>query len=92
MTGAPTIMDLWLESARENTSLRAQLEQLEAAWLRAEADADYWYAIANNPDLEAQRHQALSDTSCVDIRTARGQQETSVTPISGSGHARESAA
>jgi len=38
-----TIIDLWLEAAYEARALRAQVAYLEEAWLRAEADADYWY-------------------------------------------------
>lgn len=36
-------MEMWLAGAVEITALRAQLEQLEQAWLPAEADANYWY-------------------------------------------------
>lgn len=62
---------MWLTAAAEADALRAQLAHLEQAWLRAEADADYWYAIANNPTLAQQRHRELADTTCVDTRTAR---------------------
>ena len=48
-----TLMDLWLEAALEADALRAQLGYLERAWLRAEADADYWYYQANN----SQKHE-----------------------------------
>ncbi|MDR7113750.1 hypothetical protein J2X03_003650 [Microbacterium trichothecenolyticum] len=43
-----TLIDLWLEAAQEAHALRAQLAYLEEAWLRAEADADYWYFQACN--------------------------------------------
>lgn len=46
-------MEMWLAGAVEITALCAQLEQLVQAWLPAEADANYWYAIANNPELAA---------------------------------------
>lgn len=42
-------MELWLERAAEANALKAQVAHLEQAWLRAEADADYWYFQANNP-------------------------------------------
>lgn len=42
------LIDLWLEAAHEAHALRAQLAYLEEAWLRAEADADYWYFQACN--------------------------------------------
>lgn len=42
------LIDLWLETAHEAHALRAQLAYLEEAWLRAEADADYWYFQACN--------------------------------------------
>lgn len=42
------LIDLWLESAQEAHALRAQLAYIEEAWLRAEADADYWYLQACN--------------------------------------------
>ena len=41
-------IDLWLRAALEADALRAQLASLEEAWLRAEADADYWYFQACN--------------------------------------------
>jgi hypothetical protein len=47
------LLELWQESSREVAALREQLKYLEAAWLRAEADADYWYAQANNPERRA---------------------------------------
>ncbi|MBW9108976.1 hypothetical protein [Microbacterium ureisolvens] len=46
-----TLIDLWLEAAHEAHSLHAQLAYLEEAWLRAEADADYWYFQACNRHL-----------------------------------------
>ncbi|GAA0503979.1 hypothetical protein [Microbacterium aurantiacum] len=75
MSSDAPFMEMWLAGAVEITALRAQLEQLEQAWLRAEADANYWYAIANNPELEAQRDRELRDTRCVDVRHARAQLE-----------------
>ena len=42
------LIDIWLQAAHEANALRAQLAYLEEAWLRAEADADYWYALACN--------------------------------------------
>jgi hypothetical protein len=50
-----TLIDLWLEAAHEAHALRAQLAYLEEAWLRAEADADYWYFQACN-DCEHAPH------------------------------------
>jgi hypothetical protein len=48
------LIDLWLAAAHEAHALRAQLAYLEEAWLRAEADADYWYFQAcNRPAPEA---------------------------------------
>ena len=41
-------IDLWLEAAHQAYVLRAQLAYLEKDWLRAEADADYWYFQACN--------------------------------------------
>ena len=46
-----TLIDLWLEAAHEAYALRAQLAHLEEAWLRAEADADFWYFHACNRNL-----------------------------------------
>lgn len=43
-------MDVWLEAAIRADALQAQLAHLEAAWLRAEADADYWYLQACRRD------------------------------------------
>ncbi|MDR7110883.1 hypothetical protein J2X03_000739 [Microbacterium trichothecenolyticum] len=48
-----TFMELWLEAAHEAYALRAQLAHLEDAWLRAEADADYWYIQACNSNRPA---------------------------------------
>ncbi|GAA2573897.1 MULTISPECIES: hypothetical protein [Microbacterium] len=45
------LIDLWLKSAYEVHALRAQLAYLEEAWLRAEADADFWYFQACNRNL-----------------------------------------
>lgn len=42
------MLDMWLKAVVEVEALRAQLAYLEEAWLRAEADADYWYFQANN--------------------------------------------
>ena len=75
MSTDAAFMEMWLAGAVEITALRAQLEQLEQAWLRAEADANYWYAIANNPELAARRDRALRDTRCVEVREAREQLE-----------------
>ena len=50
-----TFMGLWLESALEADALRAQLAYLEEAWLRAEADADYWYFQANKSHTSERR-------------------------------------
>lgn len=75
MSRKAPFMKIWLAGAVEITAIRAQLEQLEQAWLRAEADANYWYAIANNPELAAQRDRELRDTRCVDVRHARAQLE-----------------
>lgn len=44
-----TLFDLWRASACEAAALREQIAYLEAAWLAAEADADFWYFHANNP-------------------------------------------
>lgn len=52
------MLELWLRAAAEADALRQQLAYLEAAWLRAEADADYWYAQANNPHLRRQTSSA----------------------------------
>lgn len=41
MSSDAPFMEMWLAGAVEITALRAQLEQLEQAWLRAEADANY---------------------------------------------------
>ena len=46
-----TLIDLWLEAVHEAHALRAQLAHLEEAWLRAEADADFWYFQACNRNL-----------------------------------------
>lgn len=65
------ILTLWLRAALEVAALRAQLAYLEAAWLRAEAAADYWYFEANNPDDARSRRAALASTAPVDVREAR---------------------
>lgn len=43
-----TLLELWVHAALEVDALRAQAGYLEESWLRAEADADYWYFQANN--------------------------------------------
>lgn len=40
---AQSFINLWLEAALHVDALQAQVAYLERAWLRAEADADYWY-------------------------------------------------
>lgn len=53
--GSPAtgFIDLWLDAALQVDALQAQLAYLERAWLRAEADADYWYFQACNRDHTA---------------------------------------
>ena len=48
-------INLWLEARHEVWALREHVKQLEAMWLRAEADADHWYFEANNPDEARER-------------------------------------
>ena len=66
-----TLVELWQESSGEVWALREQVKYLEAAWLRAEFDADYWYFEANNPELARKRRAELTSTTCIDIRSAR---------------------
>jgi hypothetical protein len=56
-----TLIDLWLQAAQEAHALRAQLAYLEEAWLRAEADADYWYFQACN--TVSTNHTRIADGS-----------------------------
>jgi hypothetical protein len=53
-----TLLDLWLSATAERDALRAQLEHLQALWLRAEAEADHWYFEANNPEDARERRAA----------------------------------
>lgn len=70
------VIDLWLNAAAEVDALRAQLEQLEALWLAAEADADFWYFEANNPDEARERRRALGSSTPIDVRMARNETAT----------------
>lgn len=67
-----SIIDYWLKAAGEAEALQHQVAYLEAAWLRAEAEADYWYAQANNPE-QALKLQASRATRSQQLRRVRDQ-------------------
>ena len=64
-----SIIDFWLKAAGEAEALRHQVAYLEAAWLRAEADADYWYAQANNPEQALKLQERRAASSCNESET-----------------------
>lgn len=64
-------MRFWLDAAAEADALRAQLAEMEALWLRAEAEADLWYFEANNPEEARARRRELASTVHIDVRAAR---------------------
>lgn len=68
---ADYFINLWLDARHEIWALQEHVKQLEAMWLRAEADADHWYFEANNPAEARERHHALRDTTFIDVREAR---------------------
>lgn len=53
---APSFVDFWLEAAGQVDAPQAQVGYLERAWLRAEADADYWYFQACRRDHTRGHH------------------------------------
>lgn len=66
-----TLLELYTEKALEATALRAQLAELTRMWLRAEADADFWYFEANNAEDARARRAEISSTASIDARAAR---------------------
>ncbi|MGW9345877.1 hypothetical protein ACWGR3_30510 [Streptomyces albidoflavus] len=78
-------LTLWLRAASEVDALRAQLAHLEAMWLRAEADADYWYFEANNPDEARARRRDLASTVHMDVRAARIETATRLAALTAAG-------
>ena len=80
-----TLLDLWLAAAAEASALRAQLAQLEAMWLEAEFDADFWYFEANNPDEARERRREISSTTAIDVRAARQETAQRLAALSAAG-------
>lgn len=78
-------LDWWLESRLEVKALTAQLAVLEAAWLRAEADADFWYFEANNTDEARERRREISSTTHLDVRAARSETATRLAALDAAG-------